>query len=259
MMGDPRRWPVFFLGLVAILAWLPLGGIAAQEGGGADEELYEVMWASYAEALEKALEKKVGFLIYFPPEGQGMDHEIFRLKPMLLLSRDHPCVRIHYSPDQPLREAFRITKAATILLADWHGNEVQRFALEKPTQKFAMRPIEETMKKMPEIVKGIEKKLEKQCTKAEKDLKRKKYASAVETLRKVTEYRGYDAATRAEEALEKAYDAGEKEVEKALQLAEKSRKKAVAALKKLIEEFQDSRVEDAAWEALEKINEQKKE
>ena len=233
---------------------LLLGGGAAsaqQEPAGG-----EMLWTTYAKALEEAPEKKSGILFYFVPKGQVMDHQVFLKKPMPLLSEDHPCVKMAYSPDEPLREAMRIGEEATVVIADWFGNPIQRFMIKKFKDPFPVKSIEATLKGMREIVKKLEKKLTKEIGKGKKNLGRKKYRSAIGTFRSVLTYRGYEACALAEAAMEEAMKAGEKAVEEAAAQAEKSPKKAIAALKSLIQDFQDSRVEDAAWDALEALEEE---
>lgn len=223
-------------------------------------------WVTFAKALEEAPDKKTGILIYFPPKDPAGDHSLFTTRPMMEYSEKFPCVRIWYLADGPLRQAWEITDDPTIVITDWFGNEVQRLTAETLKDPFSLpgkqipgKQIRKILKDMPEIMKKVEKRLTKRLEKGLKELENERYAKAIWTFRQVMDVKGYDTVKRAEEAMEKALQGGEVAVRKALDAGETDKEKAIETLKQIAKDYQDTRVEDAAWDAIDRLKKGKKE
>ncbi|MCZ6691527.1 MAG: tetratricopeptide repeat protein [Planctomycetota bacterium] len=256
------RTPLIFLLLTIAFAGITVGpavwSTCGGGGGGGRGQAYQTRWVTLPDALAVAPEKKTGILIYFPPEGVMDVHPLFKTKMMAELSADRPFVKMPGALDEPLREAMDVPPTPTVVVSDWFGNKSHIWVARKLSDKFPWEQIQESIEKMPKIVKRLEKKLNRMLKKGENRLKRKKYGDALRLFGEIMEFKGYDAIERADEAYDECLVAGDEAVANAVELAKEDSKKAASALKKLVREFKDTRTGDTARDALEEIQGKKK-
>lgn len=229
------------------LAIIPLVLLLAPAGQEADQEF---VWTPYQKAMEIGVEKKVPILFFFLPQGQLQDHDVFHSPKIAPLSHEYPFVKMRYQPHQPLRQVMKVGEETTIVVADCFGNAVRRFTIKEFTQDFKESAIKSALRDMPGAMEKLRKSLEKKLSRVQTDIKRKKYAKALEVIQSVMEYRGYPTYQEADVLFNDVMDKGLNAVSEARESAGNSPKKAIGKLKKIMKEFKDTNVEDAARAAI---------
>jgi ribosomal protein L22 len=206
--------------------------------------------------METGAEKKVAILFFFLPKGQLQDHDVFHSPKIAPLSHEYPFVKMVYQPHQPLRQVMKVGDETTIVVADCYGNPVHRFTIKDFSQEFKESAIRTALRDMPDAMQKLQKGLEKKLSKAEGDIKRKKYARALEVIQAVMEYRGYPTYREADILFNDIMDKGLTEVAELKAGAGGNPKRAIGKLKKIIKEFKDTNVEDAARNAIRELESQ---
>lgn len=247
-MVHPIRRTVPVL-LAVVFLGVPAGVLAQQN----QQQKKKVLWVSYGQALADASDRNRGVFIYFVGKGQKKDHEMLRKKPMADFSREHPCVRIPYDPEEPAREDFGVPDHTTVIITDWFGNELRRFVLKGLETPLPFAEVRRTLGNLQGVMQGMQKKLSRRVHKAKAELGRLNYRKAMKILGEVLQYEGYPAVTKAEKALRDVYSAGEDIILEMFKSGEASPEDSIATLRQVMVDFKDTPVEASAKDAIEKI------
>lgn len=251
MIRPASLWPFAALAL-ALLLHGPAdatcgGGGGGGSGRGGAGQAYRTTWTgkAFEAALAEAAGKSQGAVLYFPPaeqeggraksgKGDGKtEHRFFTTKIPNDASKERVFYKAQGDAAKKLREQYEPkSEMHVILVCDWYGNTFKTFRATDSV-KVDGKQLRTTLYAMDKLVNRLVKKLDAQANAAAKSVDALGWATAIEALSSLLDYRGHEPIERAKALWARVEEAGNGAVDEALRIEDPAaRTKRLQEIKK---------------------------